>query len=186
MKNVPVLFCFCSVIASKNDGNRMRSQKVVDSISCYLWNSPSSRRYHNKISHFIRFLFFDFFLPFAFGSFFPQLFLFGEKQKDETLTINNVITYQFDYKNGFIRLLWPTRVHSIHKPKRTKVICFIFLSLFLDFSYNFVRHFYRCCLAGSEQMQQHSNWNSFLDKNLAGVGFSGFKWKLRCTAWICC
>lgn len=50
----------------------------------------------------------------------------SQKQKDETLTINNVITYQFDYKNGFIRLLWPTRVHSIHKPKRTKVICFIF------------------------------------------------------------
>lgn len=83
-----------------NDG---KSNEIVDSTILslsHLWNCSVSHRYHHKISHFIRF-----FLSFFFLSFFTK-----------TLTINNVITYQFDCKNGFVRFF---DLHALFNATKT-------------------------------------------------------------------
>lgn len=96
-----------------------------------------SRRYHHKISHFVCvfIFFFHITLFFVFASycsvcssyFLNRRRLLNRENQWKTLTINNVITYQFDWENGFVQIFIfcclirshsDTHTHFKYKPKK--------------------------------------------------------------------
>lgn len=113
-----VLFYFCPVIAPK----WWESNKIAESGRLHRIYGMALRLVAIIIKYHILFSFF--------GKTFFSIFL-CEKQKDQTLTINNVITYQFDYKNGFVLYFDPNARRIATKTYESNLFSQFFLLWFL-------------------------------------------------------
>lgn len=154
--------CHFSNPAKWNDVKREMIRGDCNNNARHALRNCVSRRYHHKISHFVCVFIFSYysFFFFVFASYCSVCsshFLNRKRQlataktSGKLLTINNVITYQFNEENGFVHifiLCCLIRSHTHSHPLQTNqintVIRLFFATIFSfsHFNYSYSNYYY--------------------------------------------